>query len=206
MIKILFYILVFSFLLQSCTSDDAEFENVRSSAERWVFDIVMPRYKGAAIKYNDPTNQTLKEALKNDCYVKQKSDGDLALEYQTRYNNRILDIWQNFYIIGNEIRNQALPNEILMNDLSRLAYIRNQNISLSVCSNNALKKIKEIKPHLFYIYRVYIILDKENSKGIEFSEIAVDVILDNELNILNSENDLPQSAEKIPVNFPEEEE
>jgi hypothetical protein len=182
------------------------FVNVRSTAERWVQDNVLPCYKKAAIKYDDPTNQSLKEALKNDCYVKQKFEGNLSLEYKTRYNRRILDIWQNFYTIGNDIKNQASPNEVLMADLSRLAYIRNQNISLSVCSNNALKKVQGIKPVLFYIYRVYITLDKDDSKGIEFSEIAVDVILDNELNILNSENDLPRSTENITVNLPEKEE
>lgn len=204
MIKYL--LLLACIFLYSCGSDDAEFVNVRSTAERWVQDNVLPCYKKAAIKYDDPTNQSLKEALKNDCYVKQKFEVNLSLEYKTRYNRRILDIWQNFYTIGNDIKNQESPNEVLMADLSRLAYIRNQNISLSVCSNNALKKVQEIKPVLFYIYRVYITLDKDDSKGIEFSEIAVDVILDNELNILNSENDLPRSTENIPVNLPEKEE
>lgn len=204
MIKYL--LLLACIFLYSCGSDDAEFVNVRSTAERWVQDNVLPCYKKAAIKYDDPANQSLKEALKNDCYVKQKFEGNLSLEYKTRYNRRILDIWQNFYTIGNDIKNQESPNEVLMADLSRLAYIRNQNISLSVCSNNALKKVQEIKPVLFYIYRVNITLDKDDSKGIEFSEIAVDVILDNELNILNSENDLPRSTENIPVNLPEKEE
>lgn len=204
MIKYL--LLLACIFLYSCGSDDAEFVNVRSTAERWVQHNVLPCYKKAAIKYDDPTNQSLKEVLKNDCYVKQKFEVNLSLEYKTRYNRRILDIWQNFYTIGNDIKNQESPNEVLMADLSRLAYIRNQNISLSVCSNNALKKVQEIKPVLFYIYRVYITLDKDDSKGIEFSEIAVDVILDNELNILNSENDLPRSTENIPVNLPEKEE
>lgn len=204
MIKYL--LLLACIFLYSCGSDDAEFVNVRSTAERWVQHNVLPCYKKAAIKYDDPTNQSLKEVLKNDCYVKQKFEVNLSLEYKTRYNRRILDIWQNFYTIGNDIKNQESPNEVLMADLSRLAYIRNQNISLSVCSNNALKKVQEIKPVLFYIYRVNITLDKDDSKGIEFSEIAVDVILDNELNILNSENDLPRSTENIPVNLPEKEE
>ncbi|NDV94210.1 hypothetical protein D0T84_04660 [Dysgonomonas sp. 521] len=200
---LLFVCVLFFF---SCSSDDAEFVNVSSTAEKWVQDNILPCYKKAAIKYDVPTNQSLRLALKNDCYVKQKFEGNLALEYKARYNQRTLDLWQNYYIIGSEIKNLTSTNDAMVTNLSRLAYIRNQNIALSICSDKALKRVQEIRPSLFYIYRVYISLDKNDYNSIEYSEIAIDIILDNEMNILNSEADLPRSTENVPVDLPEKEE
>jgi len=197
-----FLMLGFAF---SCSTDDAEFENVRSTSERWVQDVILPRYKGP-IKYNTLSNQTLKEALRTDCYIKQKFNGTLEPQYISRYNSRILDVWEDYYIIGNEIKNNTQANDVLVSDLLRLAYVRDQNIYQCICSDKALKRIPESNPVLFYIYRVFVHLGKSNDSKTGFDELIIDVVLDENLNILNSETDLPQSTEKILVHLLEKEE